>query len=260
VLAERHLPEPKMKLTDTGSDILLRRSPPPHRTPPPLIRPTQPSRAVRRPIQIAPEPRTVPVMTSVAAPPPTPAPLPAVRATRWQRIVRTMMVDSGWLLLWVGAAIGLSLIIGGFSASIAESASTPTFAGVDRAGGVVGVALLAICGLLIGRRIQRVRKNSHRWPPLSELSPALDSWLSRVRLPLLIIGLLFCFGLALTGILTPPGPNDPGTMSSLAYSVILVCLFGQGTAACGYGLYRRWHPRKLVADLANGKGTPPAMP
>jgi hypothetical protein len=269
VLNARNLPPPKLRTTETSGDILLRRSPP-------LIRPMQAPRPIRRPVRIAPESRTVPVMTPVTAPAPPPPPVltspPASISTppppdrsrrsrpRWPRLVQPLMADSGWLLILIGFALGIASIVGGFSAAIAESRTAPTFAGNDRALAGSGSLLFVVCGALIASRIIRARKNSHHRPSLRELSPTLEARLSKARPLLLICGLVASVAIGLGGALSPLSPNtDPTSFSSLATTISVLILLGQVAAACAYGLYRRRRTTP-VADLAYGEGTPPAMP
>jgi hypothetical protein len=80
VLAERKLPAPKLRVTDTSSDILLRKPPPP--------------------------------------PPPEPAVPQPVPPARQPGLAGVLVMDFGWFLLRAGIAVGLALIVGGFGNAI----------------------------------------------------------------------------------------------------------------------------------------------
>lgn len=243
VLARRRLPEPKLKLTDTSGAILLRRTslPPPKPAPPPLVWQKHTS----------PEPRPLPPILPV----PSPTPRQPPRDGRLGRRFATALVaDSGWLLLCIGLALGISYTIGGYWAAISETGSAPAAAGNDSAGGAAGLALIAICGSLICWRIIRTRRKGRRWPTLQQLSPQLDAKLSAFRHGALILGMLFFVGAALAIPFAANAPVDNGSnsVSPLAVTVSMTCLMIQGAVACGYALYR--------SRRTHGRGTPPAVP
>jgi hypothetical protein len=251
-LSSRGLPRPARMSRDNSSELLLRRPAPPMPPIPPAqisLPPWNPVALPFIPMPTTPDVFTIPAMSPVLPPLVFRPPAAATSEPRRRRVFSMLMVDSGWLVLWTGLAVGLSFIVGGYSAAIAEGAANPVAAGNDRAGGAAGIALFVVCGLLIGLRIMRVRKKGRRLPSLGELSPTLDAKLSKVRQPLLIAALVCCLAVAVGGALTPLGPqtSDPGSVSSLATSVALVFLLVEGALACAYALYRRRRSAQVIA-------------
>jgi hypothetical protein len=236
VLVQRHLPEPKMKLTDTGSDILLRRSPPAP-TPRPLSRPAQTPRAIRQPVQISPEQRTVPVLTPVAAPSPA-AELPRVPAR--PGIVKTAMKDLGWFALWFCVAVGVALLVGGFGTEIATGQGGST--------GIVGIVFTVMCGIPAAMRMQYLRKHVRSSPRLGELSPLL----AKARVPLSILGLAVFAISALTATVSTTAGTSTVVYSTVT-NVTMTTLVIEGAVACAYKLYR-----SIVRQ--RGQGTSTALP
>jgi hypothetical protein len=254
-LARRNLPEPKRKLTDTSGDILLRR---PAVPPPSPVRETAwhgPAVAVRPRIESRQPASTgsfhqLSPMPSVSVQSVTPIPVPQLSrrhqdktANAWRTLVRLMFADSAWWLLWIGLAIGIAFTVGGFSAAIVEASSNPPAAGPDVDGGIGAVIVGMVCGFVVGMRILHLRRKGHRWPTLRELSPAMDKRLSRVRRPLLIVGLVLFAFFAVFGAFQGTGSSsstaDRNGVSSLAVEVSTVCAMLEGAAACGFALYRR---------------------
>ncbi|HEX5118666.1 MAG TPA: hypothetical protein VFW65_26070 [Pseudonocardiaceae bacterium] len=109
-LARRGLPEPKQKLTENASGILLGGA---MTSPPPAPRP-----------QAGPllsEVRTVPAMAPIARPVPTPRIEPVKPAVLWGRIVWLLWTRLLWLLLFGVFVLAAGYGIGGFVGVVADS-------------------------------------------------------------------------------------------------------------------------------------------
>lgn len=273
-LARRDLPEPKLKVTDTGNDMLLRRptihvKPRPVAPPAPVMRPV-PKPELRivpkvRPLPRLPEPRrapppqptaastlrTVPTMTPVPRPvaPPVTAlrvspmtplapPLPPLLVEKSgvaKKLIRALLADSGWLLLWVVYCLGSGYGIGGLFAAIIEPASD-THLSSDRGTAIGGLIFGAICGAAITLRVVQLRRRGRP-------SPALTS---RMRLPVLITVVSFygllavCLPAASFSAGDPPPPADQSGLSNLAIAMMVEYLLCLGIAVCGLEFYRRY--------------------
>jgi hypothetical protein len=219
VLATRSLPEPKLKLTDTGSDILLRRP-----APLPLLRPAPIARPIRKPIPHRPapaaaEPRTVPALRPV----PPPGPVPQTRPGTGNSVAAMI----GWLLLQTGAAIGLALVIGGFGTAMV------TGAGISS--GITGLIIAVVCAIPPGARIAQLRKQARRVPRLSERI----RWLAKVRRPLLITGLVVFALIAVIGAVSAASPQPGVQATSATTNTTMVALFAEAALACAFGLLRK---------------------
>jgi Caspase domain len=306
-LARRDLPEPKLKVTDTGSDMLLRRTPPPPPKPPtpkpPIpqaVRPTQSAGPIRpaRPVQSqtfhrlmaqpipkpeptpAPRPVAKPELRVVAsarpvprlpepAPPQRPQPpLPAVsimptvpvlrpverpappaqekrkRADLAGRVIKALLADGGWLLLWIACCMSTGYGIGGTVAVIAEPTSDQHF-GSDLGAAIVGPIIGVGCGFLIARRVARRRKRGLKSPSLT----------ARMPMPVLIACGAVCALFVVVGLISTssgtavPTTAGQATVSNLAVGVAVELFLSAGVLICGLEFYRRRRGPQLTASV-----------
>jgi hypothetical protein len=274
-MAMRDLPEPKLKYTDTGSDLILRRSPPPPPAPPPTPPAPEAPKAAPKPV-VWPQPRpspelmpvrqaplidvllpTVPTLRPVAPPPVQHAQRPKI----FKRLIGALLADSGWLLLWVVCALAASYGIGGFVAVLANGSSVPSF-GSDLGTGIGGIAVAAVIGIVLWKRSLRLRRRGGQSPE-RVLGPSFERIFAKVRTSVLIAVAVLC---ALTGAIGPTAGTTattsntgPQSLSTLATTVAVECFFAWGLLACGYTLYRRWRPRNGVVALADTPLTDPQV-
>jgi len=151
--------------------------------------------------------------------------------------IRLWLGDLLWRALWGVVAVGLSYVIGGFTAAIIEGAGNPAAAAGDRDGGVTGVALVVLCGVPVAWRVWSQRRTGLRrgW------SPVWDGRLSKLRMPPLLVALLAFGFMVLATALSPTASTatDTDSVSGLAVKISLVSLGVLGMIACVRALLRR---------------------
>ncbi len=233
-LLRDELPGPKLKLTDTSGDLLLRRPKvTPRRWPEPptepRIRPALPTspRVPAGPPPPAPEHRRWPPPawqppTVAQMPPGTHRPpheeAPAGRVTQQVRVRSLQLL---WMLTGLFVAMGLG---GVFGVVVGEKQAN----GSVSAGSILGPGFLlaAMCGtaLVLLRR---------HWGDLgqSDVAPLLGrSIAGRVTL---LVGLVFFVLMAIVGPLTSTSADDSPSTEAAAVLIMVEC-----AAACGYLLQR----------------------
>lgn len=243
VLAQRHLPEPKMKVTDTSSDILLRRPPPPPPPPPkpprqlvrpPIIERPAPRVVVRNP---ASEPRTIPSLRP-ASPEPQNAPRPS---SPWARISKLLAAHIGWFAIWVAFSVSLSLAVGGTVGLISGSGDTKA-ADTDLGACIGGWCGAVVTGLILGLHIRRLRSD-HGRPKLGDLSPIFTGPLRVAGTVVLVVLFLLCLGMIPADILIPSvSTATTSGFSPVDYTVFSALVWSTSAAGCAYWLCRRWWP------------------
>jgi hypothetical protein len=234
-LALRHLPEPKLKLTDTSSHILLRRLP--------ASTPVLPPRPAAEPIRPAPIPEPLPAPTPV---PPLRMvdPVPVDRPASLAPLLLTLF----WrLLLWVCGGLSLALGIGGVAGLLAGVASNRSMNGSDLGFGIGGLVIAVALVFFLDRRRRRIGRGQ---PTLREVGSPSMAIAVRV---LLIVVLLICLGTIAAGLASGVhSTGTPGDLSAVGTAVYVNFFFAEGAVACAYRLFRWSRP--------DGQGTPPVQP
>jgi hypothetical protein len=227
-LAERNLPEPKSKVTDSSGGILLRRNPPPPPPPPPAPDPL----ATKPALPVVPMPPwIVPrIPAFVPAPPMAPPPVtqqPA-RSAQTLSLARLFLISFGWFLIWFWFYLGVSFGIGFMVGALAGTAA-------DLAPGIFMLAVAAVCGFFLGRRYLRSRGTGHRPPSLWDIRPDIASHLAIPRtIAAAFLLALFVVGV-IAAILSPIAPKTD--VPNIGEKVSLIIATVEGALASAHRLY-----------------------
>ena len=235
-LAARHLPEPKLKVTDTSSDVLLRRMPPPPK-PAPIVIESE-IRAISTALTVdipdSKPPITAPVLTIASTHQPQAE--TAGQQKTSSTLARFLLASSGWTWMWICFCLGISFGVGGIVGTIAGNKS-------DLPMGIGMLILAGVLGIFLIRRRVRRRQSVNRPLRLQDVRPQVARHLV-VPVTIFQAGIVsISITVAIMAILSPTGPNagpsgfqDIGTKISLIIAAIE--LGWSGT----YSLYKHWAP------------------
>jgi hypothetical protein len=241
-LAKRQLPHPKLKVTDTSSDILLRRTPLPP-PPPPVERidVMTPTRSPGRAPLPTPRPQLLIDWRQSESPVPTltPTPVPDQMVERPPSLVGAtamfLAARCGWLLLWTAFILLLSCGIGGMAGVLF---GPPTSSSSDLAFGLSTLIPALFIGAVLGVHYQRQRAMGQPLPRLANVNPLLETKLATPTTIVLTILLACLLGLTvLTFFMTFTSTPGSLVMTQVTAHVMMALLMGIGAAACAYRLY-----------------------
>jgi hypothetical protein len=241
-MVNRNLPEPKFKALDTSSDLVLRRT---------EDRPKAPPVPVKR--QGVPPVEEPPRPSSVKITPPAPMPMPEPQPEHLNRVGTPVQEDAvnerprlrpgaalGRLLLFPGLMLGADMILSGFVGAMFGVPPPGRTTSQDAQIAVIGLFLTGLCGLLLGLRKARKRREGTRPPALADVAPKLAATLARIRTTVLVI-LLFVSAVTLvTGLFGDTKPVPGSTYSDLNSQVATGLIMAEIAVACGYALFKHY--------------------
>jgi hypothetical protein len=228
-LAKERFPEPKLALTETSGDLLVRRAPAPKPFVPDREPPTvrlSPVAPPDRPIPpVAPPPHPVPPTA-----PPAPVPQPK-RSAKWTQL-------TGLRALWTLTAVFLAMGVGGLAGVVSGARRPDGTAGDDATSAWIGFVLAVVSGV----PLWLMRGN---WLSLRrELAPPLTTR-SVVGRVFLLIGLAVCALMLVAAFASGKPSTTVQSDSDVVYTVALVLMAGEGAALCGYLLVSWWRTSRV---------------